>query len=386
MTKFTAGSNVTTFSYDADGRRVLKSDSGTSNTVTTSVYDAMGQLAAEYSTGSSPVTGTTYLTSDSLGSIRLITDGTGGPIQRFDYAPFGETLPGSATYANRNLVASYSGNSGQPVEPMEFTGKERDAATEGGLDYFGARYFSSAQGKWTSPDWSEKPQAVPYANLSDPQTLNLYAYVRNNPLSRRDPDGHIDCSGKNAQGVGCQYIANYNAEHGISSSAKKSDAPGVPVVLPNGAHVPDPHSPTGYMMSPTADLSDVAAAGRQTKTALNALNSGDHLDRLVAAEMLLVTQGVNLGIGGNFDYQRVGPQGDVVTGGFQQLPQFRDVSNFNVGLLSQQAGLTLEDTLRTAGAFAHLFSGNYSPDSPYGLSPQTADFIKLGYQAGATVY
>ena len=69
-----------------------------------------------------------------------------------------------------------------------FTGKERDAET--GLDYFGARYFSAAQGRFTSPDWSEKPQPVPYADLADPQTLNLYSYVRNNPLSRADPDGH----------------------------------------------------------------------------------------------------------------------------------------------------------------------------------------------------
>ncbi len=67
--------------------------------------------------------------------------------------------------------------------------KERDAET--GLDYFGARYFSSAQGRFTTPDWSAKPQAVPYADFSDPQTLNLYAYVRNNPLNRTDPDGHV---------------------------------------------------------------------------------------------------------------------------------------------------------------------------------------------------
>ena len=53
-----------------------------------------------------------------------------------------------------------------------FTGKERDSET--GLDYFGARYFSAAQGRWTSPDWSAVPQPVPYADLSDPQTLNLY--------------------------------------------------------------------------------------------------------------------------------------------------------------------------------------------------------------------
>ena len=69
-----------------------------------------------------------------------------------------------------------------------FTGKERDQ--ESGLDYFGARYYGSALGRWTSPDWSDEPQPIPYANLEDPQTLNLYGFVRNNPLSKPDPDGH----------------------------------------------------------------------------------------------------------------------------------------------------------------------------------------------------
>lgn len=54
-----------------------------------------------------------------------------------------------------------------------YTGKERDAET--GLDFFGARYFSAAQGRFTSPDWSAVPQPIPYADLSDPQTLNLYS-------------------------------------------------------------------------------------------------------------------------------------------------------------------------------------------------------------------
>src|SRR5438270_2332461 len=55
-----------------------------------------------------------------------------------------------------------------------------------GLDYFGARYMSSAQGRFTSPDWSATPQPVPYADVRDPPTLNLYAYVRNNPLGSPD--------------------------------------------------------------------------------------------------------------------------------------------------------------------------------------------------------
>jgi hypothetical protein len=41
-----------------------------------------------------------------------------------------------------------------------------------------------------SPDWADKPEPVPYADLNDPQSLNLYGYVRNNPLSHADADGH----------------------------------------------------------------------------------------------------------------------------------------------------------------------------------------------------
>lgn len=71
-----------------------------------------------------------------------------------------------------------------------FTGKERDV--ESGLDYFGARYYASSMGRWMSPDWADKPEAVPYSDLGNPQSLNLYGYVRNNPLSKADPDG-LDC-------------------------------------------------------------------------------------------------------------------------------------------------------------------------------------------------
>ena len=70
----------------------------------------------------------------------------------------------------------------------KFTGKERDSET--GLDNYGARYYGSALGRFVTPDWSPKPVPVPFADLHDPQTLNQHAYVRNNPLSKNDPDGH----------------------------------------------------------------------------------------------------------------------------------------------------------------------------------------------------
>jgi len=89
--------------YDGDGRRVMKTTGDTLangtvtaiGTQTTFVYDAMGQLAAEYSTAVNTDTGTRYLTTDHLGSMRLITDSSGVCRQRLDYVPFGETLSGT---------------------------------------------------------------------------------------------------------------------------------------------------------------------------------------------------------------------------------------------------------------------------------------------------
>jgi hypothetical protein len=46
-----------------------------------------------------------------------------------------------------------------------------------------------------SPDWSAKVVPVPYSNLGDPQTLNLYAYVKNNPVLNIDLNGHAACDG-----------------------------------------------------------------------------------------------------------------------------------------------------------------------------------------------
>jgi len=72
------------------------------------------------------------------------------------------------------------------------SGKERDA--ESGLDYFGARYFSGAQGRFTSPDplsileeANSSEELGEY--LSNPQLWNKYAYSLNNPLKYVDPDG-----------------------------------------------------------------------------------------------------------------------------------------------------------------------------------------------------
>ncbi|MCX6621301.1 MAG: hypothetical protein NTY38_09510 [Acidobacteria bacterium] len=171
---------TTTYAYDGDGRRVRKNN-------TYYVYDAFGNLAAEY--GSSPqTTGRQYVTVDALGSTRLLTDASGGVVKRYDYLPFGEDL--IAGVHGRTAPMGYQAAM-DDVNP-KFTGKERDAET--GLDYFEARYFSSAQGRFTSPDpyniIAEAENRDQFnAYISQPQNWNRYSYVWNNPLRHVDPTG-----------------------------------------------------------------------------------------------------------------------------------------------------------------------------------------------------
>jgi RHS repeat-associated protein len=95
-----------------------------------------------------------------------------------------------------------SGTCGDPSN-VHFTGKERDS--ESGLDNFGARYDSSQYGRFMTPDWSGTPNPVPYASLAYPQSLNLYSYVQNNPLSHTDPNGYCDVDDEHHGGLWCAF-------------------------------------------------------------------------------------------------------------------------------------------------------------------------------------
>ena len=68
---------------------------------------------------------------------------------------------------------------------QQFTSKERDVET--GLDYFGARYYASLQGRFMGAD-----PLLASARASVPQSWNRYSYVLNNPLKLVDPSGLED--------------------------------------------------------------------------------------------------------------------------------------------------------------------------------------------------
>ena len=112
----------------------------------------------------------------------------------------------------------YGNGESCPATPTEelFTGKKRDA--ESGNDYFGARYYASTMGRFMSPDWSAKVAPVPYAKLDDPQSLNLYAYVRNNPLAGIDADGHDWIDGAGIKNIKDVLAAEEVIFHGIGDA------------------------------------------------------------------------------------------------------------------------------------------------------------------------
>jgi RHS repeat-associated protein len=141
-------------------------------------------MAAEYSTAEGvPDCTTCYIVDDHLGNTRLVLDESANVVSRHDYQPFGAEVP------DVNGRTSLWGAT--DAVNQKFTGKERDLETN--FDYFGARYYGYLQGRFTSPDWAASAEAIPYADLTNPQSLNLYTYVRNNPVTNRDPDGH-DCT------------------------------------------------------------------------------------------------------------------------------------------------------------------------------------------------
>ncbi len=166
------------------------------------------------------------------------------------------------------------------------TGKERDSETN--LDYFGARYFLGAQGRFTSPD-----QPLLDQDESDPQSWNLYSYVRNNPLRFFDADGRACVSsdgGKtyqddNSGGQSCADVEKANQKKKpdltVEASARYGggawfDASGAligtypPSVQETAIHDPVPGAVAGYLTltNPAAGAVVQCATGDCDKTSL----------------------------------------------------------------------------------------------------------------------
>lgn len=152
--------------------------------------------------------GVFFTNADWLGTERARSTASGVLCQTSSSLPFGD---GQTKSVPPGLTAC------DPT-PNFFCGKQRD--TESNLDDFGARYFSSQWGHWMSPDWSASPTGVPYSILENPQSLNLYAYVGNDPIDGQDPTGHADLCG--AKGIDCN---NAQDQGGPRNPEEQKSAP-----------------------------------------------------------------------------------------------------------------------------------------------------------------
>ena len=84
---------------------------------------------------------------------------------------------------------------GMCCQAANSTGQERDF--ESGLDNFGARFDASSLGRFMSPD----PIYIEEQKMLDPQQLNLYSFVWNNPLNLTDMTGML-------VDVNCQQVSS----------------------------------------------------------------------------------------------------------------------------------------------------------------------------------
>lgn len=189
--------------YDASGARVKK----VTNTETTVfIYDAAGALAAEYSTQVETANPQeNYLTTDHLGSPRVITDKTGNVVARRDFMPFGEEL--GAGIGTRTATLNYAATGTDAVR-KRFTGYEKDQETQ--LDFAEARMYQNKHGRFTAVD-----PLMASARPIDPQTFNRYTYTGNNPINRTDPSGLNWC--KNAETGDIRY-----AGRGVACNSKEN--------------------------------------------------------------------------------------------------------------------------------------------------------------------
>jgi RHS repeat-associated protein len=167
------GSVIASFVYDGDGKRVKATVNGVTTVYVGDYYEQTGSTGRKYYYANGQriamrVGGTLYwLLTDHLGSTAITANSSGSRVAELRYRAWGETR-----YTDGTTPTTY-----------RFTGQRKDATI--GLYFYNARYYDPALGRFISPD-----TLVP--EPGNPQALNRYSYVLNNPLRFIDPSGHCE--------------------------------------------------------------------------------------------------------------------------------------------------------------------------------------------------
>jgi RHS repeat-associated protein len=257
------------YTYDANGLRVMKSHANGGSCTGTVTVDMLywrniaGNTIAE-TDGSGSTTNSSYneyiffagrriaqsnpyysavnyYFVDHLGSTRVVTNATGSACYEADFLPYG----------TENTPSGFSNNCSTNYK---FTGYERDTetayGTSSGNDYAFARYYNARLGRFMSGD----PLA---GDITDPQTLNRYSYVRNNPINFTDPSGQFLCGNCEPTqppppilnvGDPSNWVGLRNGSCGVASGGfpqgctLPSPPPNVPAILASTVATPAPQA------------------------------------------------------------------------------------------------------------------------------------------------
>ncbi|MCR4308079.1 MAG: hypothetical protein NUV80_05980 [Candidatus Berkelbacteria bacterium] len=167
----TKGGQTAIFYYDGSGSRIKKLTGSSTTIYIGKLYEDTGGSITKYifaggtRIASKTSADTYYYHQDHLGSSSVITNSSGVKVEEIRYYPFGETFSDSSPSTTKH----------------KYTSQELDIET--GLYYYNARYYDPELGRFISAD-----TIVP--DPTNPQALNRYSYVLNNPLKYTDPSGH----------------------------------------------------------------------------------------------------------------------------------------------------------------------------------------------------
>jgi RHS repeat-associated protein len=177
------------FVYDGDGNRVKKTEGGQTTVYVNRYYEKTGaEITTSYYLGSRLVaqrkgTDQSFILQDHLGSTAATTNASGSTTATIKYFSFGNCRNSTGTI---------------PTD-RKFTGQRLDST---GLYYYGARYYDDTIGRFISPDTFIQ-------NYTDPQSINRYTYVFNNPLRYTDPTGQFGLGDiKNAINISVTTVNN----------------------------------------------------------------------------------------------------------------------------------------------------------------------------------
>jgi RHS repeat-associated protein len=183
------GGSTAQYVYDVFNQRIHVQTASATNEY---VYDPMGRRVSTWLSpnnfgsegriywdgrqiGYRSIDGTTYFDhQDMLGTERMRTTYSGTEGSTYTSLPWGDGYTATVN------------TSGADQDNLHYAGLDRDA--ESGTEHAQFRNYASVQGRWLAPD----PYMGSY-DLSNPQSMNRYAYASDNPVSFTDPSGLLEC-------------------------------------------------------------------------------------------------------------------------------------------------------------------------------------------------